>query len=288
MIVGDFASKKIYAPELLTPKKKPLRNVKLKRNINADTYLLCNGSLKDLAANKALAATFTSGAGFTVGSHGRQLSSPDGEYVEFATGKNYNSGSYTISFLARINSMDANYGGLFSKNSSGTTSQISIGRNATGNNFYWGHSNSPTVVLSSSSISSLLGKYVRFHFVYDSVIAGADSFYYENGIIVDTGTQVIAPTSGTGDWILGGERNKNPSFDSDVDFVDFQVFPYAMSEQEVFRHSKDPYGLHLITSQNVYTPTAAVGGGRIMSSLANHGGLAGFGGLAGQGGGLAG
>lgn len=42
-------------------------------------------------------------------------------------------------------------------------------------------------------------------------------------------------------------------------------------------------GTALITEK----PAAAPAGGRIMSSLANHGGLAGLGGIAGKGGGLA-
>lgn len=67
---------------------------------------------------------------------------------------------------------------------------------------------------------------------------------------------------------------------------DLRIYHAALTPAEVNRMYGDPRDLYR-KNRIIFLPEAAAGGGRVMSSLAGHGGLAGAGGLAGIGGGLA-
>lgn len=70
--------------------------------------------------------------------------------------------------------------------------------------------------------------------------------------------------------------------------IDVLVWDRALSEVEAVEASNDIFSfVRMRVPMPFFVPAAAAGGGRIMSSLARHGGLAGIGGIAGPGGGLA-
>ena len=83
---------------------------------------------------------------------------------------------------------------------------------------------------------------------------------------------------------LGAQPTGGNAADCDIDYL---VVLDGIEAPELLQRPEQV--LRLIESQSrvVFLPVAAAGGGRIMSSLANHGGLAGYGGIAGDGGGLA-
>jgi len=61
-----------------------------------------------------------------------------------------------------------------------------------------------------------------------------------------------------------------------------------LNDYEILSFHRNPYQLVQSKNDVFYSVPTVAAAGRIMSSLANHGGLAGMGGIAGQGGGLAG
>jgi len=118
---------------------------------------------------------------------------------------------------------------------------------------------------------------------------GTSSKVYLNGDLVASQTAAAIDAAGatTGGIRVGAVLVANDrAFEGHMSYV--YIKKGVLTDREARSLHQDPYQIvKPAVPQLYFVPTAAVAG-RIMSSLASHGGLAGYGGIAGKGGGLAG
>jgi hypothetical protein len=121
--------------------------------------------------------------------------------------------------------------------------------------------------------------------VYSGGTSGTNLLLYHNGILVKSGTIIKVPQAITGNYTIGRTGSNTLAFDGLIGkglFYNRALF--AKEIQDIYQY---PNAMFEFADQRIWR-APAVGGGRIMGSLAGHGGLAGYGGIAGQRGGLAG
>ena len=227
------------------------------------------------------------GTDWVIGQFGRALDF-DGvdDYVALA-GFTATYAAYTISAWIAPNSVgEGNFGTILSKET--TTNnfhfRFTVGNNLrffakwTGTDGEWG-----------TPIPSLTPDGSWHHVVLTyKAVAGKTPNIYIDGIDQSL-TQTSGPTTGSEDfssnpYIIGNRSNETRTFDGLID--DVYVFNRVFNTAEIWSLYTDPF-LEFDRRPFTVMPIAAAGG-RIMSSLARHGGLASPGGIAGQGGGLAG
>lgn len=105
--------------------------------------------------------------------------------------------------------------------------------------------------------------------------------FYENGVLVDSDSALDLRA-----MLEPSDLGMMVAFNGDVELIAF--FSKALTEQEAVSVSNHPYQIFQPRTQYIPVGVADVVAGRIMSSLAYHGGLVGPGGIAGSSGGLAG
>lgn len=129
-----------------------------------------------------------------------------------------------------------------------------------------------------------VGKVHAFASTYDKA-TGVHRFVVDG---IDYGTVTVIEAIVHDVFALGSYRSADSTNSDDVDILAYAVWPDHKSLSQLLQLTCDPFGpLSMVDEIPLFVPEA-VAGGRIMSSLAHHGGLAGPGGIAGVGGGLAG
>lgn len=214
------------------------------------------------ATGKQIAVT-AGGTGFSQRAtpYGLSLYTPNGGWADLAVDLDW-SGPNTVSCLVILRGIDANYGGLYSKNSSGTSTQFGVGRDATSNNLYLSVSDAVARPVTASSISALIGV-PSILTVTHSGVAATYGYLYLNGVLVGQTSLVLGtqPT-GKGSLGLGRERASNASFDSDVDWLGFARAPRVMEADEIQQYFSTPQSFWgLFTPQSIPVPVSAGGGG---------------------------
>ena len=113
---------------------------------------------------------------------------------------------------------------------------------------------------------------------------------YQNSIKRASTSGAISRTASTVPFGIGAAVNLVPEFQANADLAKFSffcMFNVELTDNEIAAVSKDIFAMiRMVDEAGVVYAVAAAG--RIMSSLADAGGLAGRGGIAGIGGGLAG
>ncbi len=109
------------------------------------------------------------------------------------------------------------------------------------------------------------------------------------GVVIDDGAtgQFTAAKVASTELHLGAHfSDTNDPLIGELSF--FYYLPSIQcTREQIFQLARKPFGPLRMAPRHVGFVSAAPPGGRIMSSLARHGGLAGYGGIAGKGGGLA-
>ena len=213
------------------------------------------------ATGKQIAVT-AGGTGFSQRAtpYGLSLYTPNGGWADLAVDLDW-SGPNTVSCLVILRGIDANYGGLYSKNSSGTSTQFGVGRDATSNNLYLSVSDAVARPVTASSISALIGV-PSILTVTHSGTAATYGYLYLNGVLVGQTSLVLGtqPT-GKGSLGLGRERASNASFDSDVDWLGFARAPRVMDAAEIQQYFSTPQSFWgLFAPQTIPVPVSASGG----------------------------
>jgi Concanavalin A-like lectin/glucanases superfamily len=224
-----------------------------------------SGSTKsfDHASRRLLTATETGTITYPVGPYGIELLTPNGSFIDLPIGFSITS-SYTIFFVAKINSIDSPWGGVFAKLTSGTTGQITFGRYDSSSNFYIGHDDALVVQLTSSSITT--GSYKTYAITFD----GTTATYYENGVVVQT-LNPGTPSAGSGGLILGASRDGTSTYDSDINWMTFQIYGANIGQSGVTGLHKNHWQIFEPIPSDIYIPSA---GGGATESDANSSGVA--------------
>lgn len=169
----------------------------------------------------------------------------------------------TVVFVARINSVDNPWGGIFSKLKSGTSAQVSMGRSNNSAYLYLEHGSSTDIT--SPNIAIPTGS-VAVHAMSWTTGNNAVSKYYLNGAYQASTTAISAGTpTGTGDLLLGSARDASATYDSDVDFFLFAKFAGVLSDSAIAELSKNPWQIFRKSPGRIYFFPSA-GGGAITGS----------------------
>lgn len=175
------------------------------------------------------------------------------------------SGPNTILLLSVFNTITSAWGGIFSKISSGTETQIGAGRNNTGNTIYIGVSAAIANPVAGSSISQDIGKQSVNVFTHTGV-ASTGGLLYHNGVLVGSTTNLGIQASGTGPLILGNDRSATSPLASGIDFGLVLRFNRVLSPAEIAPLSANPWQIFKSISQSAIfgvtpaTPVTAVTG----------------------------
>lgn len=169
--------------------------------------------------------------------YGRSLRTSSAGWASIATNADW-LGPNTVIMLVYINSVAASFGGITAKITSGTTTQLSIGRDA-GNDFMaFGVDNATTGQVSQVNLSALIGKPSVISYTHSGVAStGATS--YLDGRLLGTTTNLGTQPSGTGPLLLGMSRDQTASFAGDIDFLLFLRFNRVLSAAEIASLSSD-------------------------------------------------
>lgn len=193
---------------------------------------------------------------------GKSLYTPNGGWADISVGKDW-AGPNTVIALMILRGIDSSYGGLFSKNSSGTSNQLQVGRNSTSDNLYLSVGDSTLGVYGSSSISGLTGVPAIVAFSHSGVTSTNGS-YYLNGVKGnDTNVTLSAQNTGTGALGLGRERASNAGYDSDVDWLLFLRWNRVLAAPEIISISNNPWQIFQPLQRRIFV--ASAGGGVSLS-----------------------
>lgn len=138
----------------------------------------------------------------------------------------------TVFFVARVNSVDSPWGGLFSKTVTGDLAQVGMGRESDSDDWYVQTNNSARYVSSESSVSANIGLVSTYAVTVELITwPNATVKLYINGVLLSSGTLVLQ--SGSGSLFLASARDATTGFDSAVDFVNFCKFDRVLSAVEI-------------------------------------------------------
>ena len=182
---------------------------------------------------------------------------PNGSWLNLTTNQDW-SGANTLTMVCVIRGMDANYGGLFSKDSTGTSTQLGIGRDATSNNLYGSVSDATAIAFPGSSITAMTGVVTVLTFTHSGAASTPMTMYRDGaqvGVTPNLGTQ---PT-GTGVLGLGRSRDSDTSFDSDVEWYAFIRQNYVMSAVEIANRDKNIWQIFSPLPKKMFSGFAAGG-----------------------------
>src|SRR5574343_1708428 len=136
---------------------------------NALVFL--GGSCFDAAQGKAVPVSAAMGTLSYVGTpFGLGLYTNNGSAANVGVNQDW-SGPSTTLWQCYIYGVDSNFGGLWTKNTTGTTTQLSIGRNSTSDDWCVGKADSGTQTLTASSITGGSGTYRTFAFTNSGAAA---------------------------------------------------------------------------------------------------------------------
>lgn len=205
---------------------------------------------------QSLTTTVTGTVSPVAGKFGKGIYTPNGSWIDIAVGKDWQ-GPITIIAIANIKGLDANFGGLFAKITTGTTSQLAVGRAGSTSTFYISVNDAASATISGSSITALTNNPSVLGF---SWAGGTGVDYFEGGVSKGTFTSLSAQNSGTGALRLGGSRDASGSYDSDVEWYGFFKYDRALSAQEVAAISANPWQIFQPLSRTIWVPNAGGGG----------------------------
>ena len=206
-----------------------------------DVTLFLNGAVPyyNAATGQPLAIT-GGGSGFSLRATplGISLYTPNGGWAGVPISQDWSTGPNTVIAVCRVNGIDSPWGGLFSKNAFGVSTQFAVGRTDTTSSLYGSVDDSTAVSFGGVSISSLtdFGVLAFTH----SGAASAPMSYYRNGALVGATSALAAPTAGAGLLYLGVARNLDASFDSDVDWIAFVRVARVLSASEIASIASGP------------------------------------------------
>jgi len=224
------------------------------KTISAGTRFVINGaSPYSNPVRRANHSLIGSGSGFSIGPSQKFLAikTPNGGAARVDISEDW-AGASTIDMLVYVRSVDASYGGIFSKNVSGTTSQLCLGRYDTSDTFYVGNSNSVTQ-FSGTSISSVVGRWACISVTLSGSGSSPTGAIYIDGKLAESLTMAaVAQNTGSGYLVLGSERAENASFDSDTDWAFFSYTNRVRSAVEIAALHANVWQLY--TPRSIYIP----------------------------------
>lgn len=145
--------------------------------------------------------------------------------------------------------------------------------------------------IAANTTEPIAGDLVHMVWTYDGSGSGTAVLLYLNGKVTAlsaSGAQSGTVDGGTGVPIrIGNSAYSGASNEWDGPIYKVALYDTALTAGQIQSLTHDPYGAFRVIQRRVGLVPAAAPSGRIMSSLAHHGGLAGAGGIAGAGGGLA-
>lgn len=190
-------------------------------------------------------------------SEGYSLYTPNGGWADFTLNQDW-FGPNTVIALCRINGVDTPWGGLFSKNSSGTSTQFAVGRFSSEDALYGSVDDSTAIKYSGTVTISALNGFNVLAFTHSGVASTAGSFY-QNGALVGSTTALGTQPSGTGTLGLGRERASSATADSDVDWIAFVRIKRVLDDREIAEHYNHFWSLWEAPSDRLLFLPAAAG-----------------------------
>ena len=170
---------------------------------------------------------------------GISLYTPHGGWAVFSQGADW-SGPNTIVTLAIVRGAQNPYGAFLSKNTSGTTSQFGIGRDAGNDAIYGAVDNSTASQHANSHISTIINIPSVLAFSHSGA-PSTPSSYFLNGAFVGASNNLATQPSGTGSLYLGCDRTFVSTYDSDVDWLLFLRYNRVLSAAEIASISANPW-----------------------------------------------
>lgn len=190
--------------------------------------------------------------------YGFGLRTPNGSAATIALAQDW-SGACTVVYRCWINSVDANFGGLWSKNTTTTNQTLGVGRNSTSDDWYIGRNATAVTALTSSSIVSDSSTLVVHGVTNSDAGSAATIAMYRNGVLVQSAAaNASAQLTGAGDLHLGTSRDLSATFDSDVWWYEFLRFDSVLSAAEMAYIGKDTR--QLFARRRIWAPVSAGGG----------------------------
>jgi len=227
----------LLEPELLIPERKPTGPVEidLEHPLRGLSEYIFPEKKLDLIRDTVINSSDTGSPVFKANG----LHCPDGSWRDLELGRDWSAASFTIFFICKINSIP-DWGGVFSKISTDTTSQLAFGQHGDSGDFYIGINNSSSAF---STMSIDTGEYHKYVLMWrddnNQATLYKDSFNNSGQV-----THSSSMPSGTGVLRLGSARDASDTYDSDVEF---KLLGYVKgrlwNKSEIIRFFKDPYQL---------------------------------------------
>jgi hypothetical protein len=234
--------------------------------LTKDVTFALNGAVPYFNAAKGRSSGLSAGgSGFSrqVTQRGISLYTPNGGWADFALNEDW-AGPNTVIALCRINGIDNPWGGLFSKQSSGTSAQFAVGQYGSEDVLYGQVDGTAAERISGTAVSTITGFNV-LAFTHSGVTTTGLS-YYRNGALVGATPNLLAQATGSGPLGLGRARDSTAGFDSDVDWVGFIRVRRVLSAAEIAEISRNiwapwkaPARRIWVSSGTSYTLTADPG-----------------------------
>ncbi|MBK8745654.1 hypothetical protein [Propionivibrio sp.] len=194
------------------------------------------------------------------------LLAPNGGWADIA-GLGDWVGDNTILMSCFVVSMDSGWGALFSKESSGITTQLSFYRHSDSDSLT-ATTNDSTNLISGSSVSGIIGRTAVIGITTTNAASPAYECYID-GVNIGSAAAQASQASGTGVLGLGRARDSTANYDSHVYFYGFMRWNRHLSSRALESLSSNIWQIFEDEEELIWIPEAGGGGVTIACTPGN-------------------